>query len=116
MISQDFEQSLTSMMRGLVDQDIGKALERQRQQIGEYREQMRAMVEGEVAIRECLETTASELEICKQHFKQKVIECDNLEAQLNEADRLKLDQESQIYQLSKVNETLKEDLQRLKSK
>lgn len=60
------------MMRGLVDQDIGKALERQRLQIGEYREQMRAMVEGEVAIRECLETTARELEICKQHFKQKV--------------------------------------------
>jgi len=74
------------------------------------------MVEGELAIRECLETTASELEICKQHFKQKVTECDNLEAQLNEADRLKLDQESQIYQLSKVNETLKEDLQRLKTK
>ena len=77
---------------------------------------MRAMVGAEIALRECLETTAKELEICKQHFKQKVTECDDLEAQLNDADKLKLDNESQIYQFSKLNEALKEDLLRLKSK
>ena len=74
------------------------------------------MVEAEVALRECLETTAKELEVCKQHFKQKVTECDDLEAQLSDAERLKMDHESQIYQLSKLNETLRDDLLRLKSK
>jgi hypothetical protein len=39
-----------------------------------------------------------------------------LEAQLSDAERLKMDNESQIYQLSKLNETLREDLLRLKSK
>lgn len=105
-----------SMMRGLVDQDLGEALERQKTQLGEYREQIRAMVEAEIALRDCLETTAKELEICKQHFKQKVTECDELEAQLSDAGRLKMDHESQIYQLSKLNETLRDDLMRLKSK
>ena len=74
------------------------------------------MVEAEVALRECLETTAKELDVCKQHFKQKVTECDDLETQQSDAERLKLDHESQIYQLSKLNETLRDDLLRLKSK
>jgi hypothetical protein len=39
-----------------------------------------------------------------------------LEAQLSDAERLKMDLEPQIYQLSKLNETLREDLLRLKSK
>jgi hypothetical protein len=37
------------------------------------------MVDGELALRDCLETTSKELEICKEHFKTKVKECDALE-------------------------------------
>ena len=51
------------------------------------------MIEGEVALRDCLESTTKELEICKEHFKGKVTECDSLEAQIHEHERKKLDLE-----------------------
>ena len=62
------------------------------------------MVDGELALRDCLETTSKELEICKEHFKTKVKECDALEIQVSEYDRGKLDLETQIYQLKKLND------------
>ena len=59
------------------------------------------MIDAEIALRDCLETTAKELEICKEHFKTKVKECDALELSVGEYERCKLDLESQIYQLTK---------------
>ena len=71
------------------------------------------MIEAEVALRDCLEATANELEVCKEHFKTKVKESDALEIQVAEYERGKLDLESQVYQLTKLNGSLQQEVNRL---
>ena len=68
-----------SVLKGMLDQDLKRSLENHKQQIADYKDRIKIMIEAEVALRDCLEATAKELEICKEHFKTKVKEGDALE-------------------------------------
>jgi hypothetical protein len=92
-LGEDLDQHL-SLFKGLIDQDQARALDASNQQVFEYRERIRLMVEGEIQLRDALETSVKELEICKEHYKGKVKECDALDEMIGEYERGKVDLES----------------------
>lgn len=66
-------------MKSLTDQDLMRTVDALKGQLDDYKERIRMLIEGEVHLRDGLETTVKELEICKERYKSKVKECDALE-------------------------------------